>query len=68
MKKFGTEQTLLRWSKSQTRGREAQTKAAFIELSDIIRTYILTTPVHTSLQSIQHKLDPTAGETAAIQK
>ena len=54
---------------SNISGREAQTKAAFIELSDIIRTYVLTNSAHTSLQSITTQtIDSTAGETAAITK
>ena len=54
---------------SNISGREAQTKAAFDQLSSIIRTYILTNAAYTSLQSVTTQtIDSTAGETAAVTK
>ena len=54
---------------SNIAGREAQTKAAFDQLSSIIRTYILANAAHTSLQSVTTQtIDSTAGETAAVTK
>tara|TARA_B100000683_G_scaffold45922_1_gene42462 strand:- start:476 stop:7219 length:6744 start_codon:yes stop_codon:yes gene_type:complete len=54
---------------SNITGREAQTKAAFDQLSTIIRSYILINTAYSSLQSITTQtIDSTNGEAASITK